>query len=205
MLFKNRYISIPFNESNLIKRNRRLAFILEMSNFLSMSRNLEDLLGGALIKVLEQHHIKWSEPEILPEITGDKLALLRVFRNLTENALKYGGEKLSQINVGYEEDEAFHVFSFSDNGVGVKEWDREMIFEIFQRNETSRRISGSGLGLAIVKEVAARHKGETWMADNGGKGASFFVSISKDLELMDEPVMVNRSIAKKGRSNHEAV
>ena len=54
MLFKNKYISIPFNESNLKERNRRLAFILEISNFLSMSRNLEELLGGALTKVLEQ-------------------------------------------------------------------------------------------------------------------------------------------------------
>ena len=134
---------------------------------------------------LRQRHIKWSEPEILPEIAGDKLALLRVFRNFTDNALKYGGEELSQINVGYEEDEAFHIFSFSDNGVGIKEEDRKMVFEVFQRNETSRRTSGSGLGLAIVKELTARHKGETWMANNGRKGASFFVSIPKDSELLD--------------------
>ena len=96
---------------------------------------------------MEQRHVRWSEPEILPEITGDKLAILRVFRNFTDNTLKYGGEELSQINVGYEEDEAFHVFSFSDNGVGIKDEDRKIIFELFQRNETSRRVSGSGLGL----------------------------------------------------------
>jgi K+-sensing histidine kinase KdpD len=134
---------------------------------------------------LRQRRIKWSEPKILPEITGDRLALLRVFRNFTDNALKYGGEELSQINVGYEEDEAFHVFSFSDDGIGIKGEDRKTVFEIFQRNETSRRTSGSGMGLAIVKEVAARHKGETWMTKNGRKGASFFVSVSKDLERMD--------------------
>jgi len=134
---------------------------------------------------LKQRHIKWSEPENMPEITADKLSLLRVFRNLTDNALKYGGEELSQITVGYEEDKAFHVFSFSDDGVGIKEEDNKKIFEIFQRYETSRGTSGSGLGLAIVKEVAARHQGETWMANNGRKGASFFMSVSKDLELMD--------------------
>jgi signal transduction histidine kinase len=195
------HIITMVNDTNEYIISKETPLNLERFKF----REITESIRNEFSNRLEQRHIRWSEPEILPEITGDKLALLRVFRNLTENTLKYGGEKLSQINVGYEEDEAFHVFSFNDNGVGVKEEDREMIFEIFQRNETSRRISGSGLGLAIVKEVAARHKGETWMADNGGKGASFFVSISKDLELMDEPVIINRSIAKKGRSNHEAV
>ena len=148
-------------------------------------REITESIRNEFSSRLKQRHIGWSEPETLPEITGDKLALLRVFRNFTDNALKYGGEELSQITVGYEEDEAFHVFSFSDDGVGIKGEDKKKIFEIFQRHETSRGTSGCGLGLAIVKEVAARHQGEAWMANNGRKGTSFFMSISKDLELMD--------------------
>ena len=148
-------------------------------------REITESIRNEFSSRLSERHIRWSEPETLPEITGDKLALLRVFRNFTDNALKYGGEELSQINVGYEEDDTFHVFSFIDDGVGIKEEDKKKMFEIFQRHETSRRTSGSGLGLAIVKEVAARHQGETWMANNGRKGTSFFVSISKDLELVD--------------------
>jgi K+-sensing histidine kinase KdpD len=132
--------------------------------------------------IIGRRHIRWSEPESLPEIIADRLALSRVFRNFTDNALKYGGEKLLQIDVGYKEDEAFHIFSFSDDGVGIDEKDAEKIFEIFHRHETSRGIAGSGLGLAIVKEVAARHQGESWMDKNGEKGATFFVSISKDLD-----------------------
>ncbi len=130
---------------------------------------------------LKQRHIKWSEPETLPEITADKMSLLRVFRNFTDNALKYGGEELLEINVGHEEDESFHVFSFSDDGVGIKEKDNEKIFEIFQRHETSRGTSGSGLGLAIVKEIAQRHQGKAWMANNGRKRTTFYISISKNL------------------------
>ncbi len=136
--------------------------------------------------IMKRRHIRWSEPESLPEIIADRLALSRVFQNFTDNALKYGGDKLFQIDVGYNEDEAFHIFSFSDDGVGINERDAEKIFEIFQRHETSRGISGSGLGLAIVKEVAARHQGESWMEKSGGNGASFFISISKDLEPANE-------------------
>lgn len=136
--------------------------------------------------IMRRRHIRWSEPERLPEIIVDRLALSRVFRNFTDNALKYGGDKLLQIDVGYKEDEAFHIFSFSDNGVGINEKEAEKIFEIFQRHETSRGISGSGLGLAIVKEVAARHQGESWMDKSGENGASFFISISKELKPVNE-------------------
>jgi hypothetical protein len=44
-----------------------------------------------------------SEPERLPEIIVDRLGLSRVFRNFTDNALKYGGDKLLYIDVGYKE------------------------------------------------------------------------------------------------------
>ena len=57
MLFEKKYISIPFNESNLKERNQRLAFILEISNFLATSQNLQDLLSGALKKVLEHFEL----------------------------------------------------------------------------------------------------------------------------------------------------
>ncbi len=136
--------------------------------------------------IIKRRQIRWSEPESLPEIIADRLALSRVFRNFTDNALKYGGEDLLEINVEYDEDEAFHIFSFSDNGVGIKEEDAEKIFDIFQRQATSKGTAGSGLGLAIVKEIAERHQGKVWMGKNGEKGTSFFISISKDLKPASE-------------------
>ena len=135
--------------------------------------------------VLEQRQIRWSEPESIPEIIADRLALSRVFRNLIDNALKYGGEDLLELKVGYEEDEKFHIFSFSDDGVGIKTKDKEKIFNMFQRNETSKGTPGSGLGLAIVKETAERHRGKAWMDCNSKKGTTFYISISKDLEITD--------------------
>ena len=57
MLIKNKYISIPFDESKLKQRNIELAFILEMSNFLSRHMNLKDLLQGTLSKVLKYFNL----------------------------------------------------------------------------------------------------------------------------------------------------
>ena len=58
-----------------------------------------------------------SHNKLLP-ITADKVSL-RIFRNLVENALKYGGEELDEINIQYEQSSDFHIFSIADNGVGV--------------------------------------------------------------------------------------
>ncbi len=131
---------------------------------------------------LKQHQVRWSEPDDLPEIVADRLALLSVFGNLLDNALKYGGNDLSEIKIGYEENENHHIFSISDDGIGIKVKDSEKIFDLFQRNETSMGIAGSGLGLAIVKEILKRHQGRIQLDTTAEKGTKFFVSISKDLE-----------------------
>jgi signal transduction histidine kinase len=65
--------------------------------------------------------------------------------------------------------------------VGIEAGEEEKIFELFQRNETSKGTDGSGLGLAIVKEIAQRHGGQVWLDDQREKGATFYVSISKNL------------------------
>jgi len=130
---------------------------------------------------LSIRRIEWNEPALIPEIRADRLGLLRVFRNLVDNALKYGGEELSRIEAGYRETEQFHVFSVADDGVGIKREDSEKIFDLFQRNETSGGVEGTGLGLAIVKEIAEQHRGKVWVEPGTEKGSTFYVSILKDL------------------------
>ena len=133
--------------------------------------------------VFKKRRIRWSEPEILPEIVADKLALSSVFRNFVDNALKYGGDDLCEIKIGYKEDESFHIFSFSDDGIGMKAGDETEIFKVFKRNETSKGTSGSGLGLAIVTEIAKSHQGRVWVDTGTQKGMTFHISISKALEV----------------------
>jgi PAS domain S-box-containing protein len=132
---------------------------------------------------LNIRQIKWLEPAYIPEIKADRLSILRVLRNLVDNALKYGGDNLSEISIGYEESDEFHILSVRDNGIGIRKNDFKKIFGTFQRTQTSRGIEGVGLGLAIVKEIAEQHSGEVRVEPGPEKGTSFYVSISKDLEL----------------------
>lgn len=134
---------------------------------------------------LAERGITWSAPEQMPEIAADKLSLLRLFRNLVDNALKHGGDQLSEIAISYTESPEFHVISVKDDGIGMEMKDSHKIFGLFQRKKTSKAVEGVGLGLAIVKEIAKQHGGEVEMVSSKNKGAVFYVSLAKDLPLSD--------------------
>jgi len=162
----NLYISTK--ERPLSIEKIKLADILEVVR--------EEVMGRLIAR-----KIAWSEPEDMPEIKVDKLSIIRVIRNLVDNAIKYGGDDLKEIKIGYRESDETHIISVTDDGVGLKAEDSEEIFELFKRKNTSKGVQGTGLGLAIVKEIVERHGGKVWIEPGAEKGTTFSVSISKHL------------------------
>ena len=145
---------------------------------------LQEILGAIkeeFASQLDSRHIRWSEPDNNPEISADKLSITRMLRNLVDNALKYGGNGLSEIAVGYKVSDNFHVISVTDDGVGIENDEFGKIFDPFERNRFSKEIEGTGLGLAIVKEIANQHKGKVWSETGAEKGTTIYVTILKEL------------------------
>ena len=177
----------------ILKASGHIAALVEMINVYIVTKETRPLFEKINIREiltmikdefssqLTIRGIEWFEPDSDIEIMGDRLSILRVFRNFVDNALKYGGERLSKIWIGHEETESSHIFSITDNGKGLKVVDAEKVFELFERHETSRGIEGAGLGLAIVKEIAKQHGGLVWVEPAAKKGTTFFTSISKNL------------------------
>jgi len=151
-------------------------------------RRLEDVDLNELLEALEreyapamqQRQINWRRPPSLPAIRSERLALTRVLQNLLDNALKYGGPGLANIEVLYQVNDTHHVLGVKDDGVGIAAPAADRLFEAFQRGETALGTEGTGLGLAIVREVARRHGGQAWLESRPGQGAAFFVSIAKE-------------------------
>jgi PAS domain S-box-containing protein len=151
--------------------------------------NVEDLNLKEILQIIRDEfsprltirQIKWQEPNFIAEFKGDKISIIRVFRNFVDNALKYGGENLSEIRVGYEESDDFHIFSVCDDGMGLRVRDYESLFAAFRRDDSSKSVEGAGLGLAIVSEIAERHRGKVWAETGKNKGATFYMSVSKHL------------------------
>jgi len=145
-------------------------------------KEITEIIKNEFSETLSSRAVKWSEPEMFPAIVADKMSVIRVLRNLVDNALKYGGQDLGEIKIGYLNEEKSHIIFVSDDGVGVDKASSEKLFELYKRHKTSRGIEGAGLGLAIVKEIAERHGGRAWLDTDCRRGTTFYISISKDLE-----------------------
>jgi two-component system, OmpR family, sensor kinase len=103
-------------------------------------------------------------------VDGDPVALQRLFSNLVDNALKYGGE--ARINVRRTESAA--VVEIADRGPGLSPDELGRVFQPFYRTDASRNLDngGVGLGLPIARSTARAHGGDVeLMSDAGGATA----------------------------------
>jgi signal transduction histidine kinase len=148
---------------------------------LDFSRILEDIMVE-FKNPIRVRGISFRAPVSVPSIKADRLSMMRCLRNLIDNALKYGGDELTKIEMDLKETEQHFIISLKDDGVGMNKEDTETIFDPFYRSITSKGTEGTGLGLTIVKEIAEKHKGKVWARTGREKGITFYMSISKDLE-----------------------
>ncbi len=87
---------------------------------------------------------------------GMPAGLRLVIDNAIANAVKHGGATQVRLSV-VSSSEGVEI-TVDDNGAGVPEEERKMVFERFHRGTTASR-SGSGLGLALVAQQAEIHGG----------------------------------------------
>ena len=94
-------------------------------------------------------------------VKADSGQLMQLFRNLLENAIKYGPED-NPIYVGHEVVDSRLQLSVIDEGPGVPTADQTRIFERFYSVEKFRRneFGSTGLGLAISRHIVSNHGGE---------------------------------------------
>jgi PAS domain S-box-containing protein len=134
--------------------------------------------------LLKTQNISCRAPDSkVPEIRADKQALLRILRNLVDNAIKYGGDDLSEISIQYEESDTHHIVSVHNNGICIPPEDCKSIFDTFNRGSSALKSTkkGTGLGLAIIRGIAKQHKGRAWATSVQNGKTIFYVSIGKNL------------------------
>ena len=122
--------------------------------------------------------------DTLPTLFCEKNRIKQLFQNLIDNAIKYSKpDQPPYIEIGYREREDDHLFYVKDNGMGIKEEDKEMIFHVFRRVQSSEtsKIDGKGVGLATVKRIVETYNGDIWVESEYGKGSTFFISLPKSL------------------------
>jgi signal transduction histidine kinase len=107
------------------------------------------------------------------DIAGDRSAEVRVERqdldemvgNLVENAAKYGG---GRVFVTVEPKDTMVDIIVEDDGKGIAEADRDLLFTRGARLDTDK--PGTGLGLAIVRDVARIYGGTVTLEESEDLG-----------------------------------
>jgi two-component system phosphate regulon sensor histidine kinase PhoR len=126
-----------------------------------------------------QVEIVVAAPEELT-VHGDHDELVRVFENLIENALKYGGSgKRVEVTIergdGSEAKQGEARVAVRDHGPGIAAEHLPRLTERFYRVDVghSRAEGGTGLGLALVKHILNRHRGRLAIESQQGAGSTF--------------------------------
>jgi signal transduction histidine kinase len=127
--------------------------------------------------------LRLDVPESVPPILGDRRRVEQILTNLLANAAKYtpsgGVVEVAAYSVNG------HVsLSVADNGPGVPEAERDIVFDKFYRGRHAqqRGEAGSGLGLAIVKSLVDLHGGSVRVEDSLPRGARFVVELPRATE-----------------------
>lgn len=129
-------------------------------------------------KELGKNEIQWIEEfdPNLPLVELDRYQFQQVLTNLILNALDAmpNGGTLKITSWYKEESDGLSVHvAVSDSGVGIREEDRNKIFQPFY----STKERGTGMGLAICRRIVSQHGGEISFKTEEKKGSMFIVRI----------------------------
>ena len=112
------------------------------------------------------------------EAQGDRLR--QVLLNLITNAIKYNNSDEPVVTVRSAIEDGRYTVYIEDNGAGIRDIDRDLIFKKFSRGwrQAEHGRSGTGLGLAISWQIMQRMNGTLdLMPQLPGQGASFRVTL----------------------------
>lgn len=113
-------------------------------------------------------------------INSDAVKFFQIIHNVLSNAIKFTREN-GKIEIEVTEDETFYTICIKDNGVGISEALKPLVFhERIKGHVGLKGEKSSGLGLFIAKKLVEVMDGEIWFDNNVSEGASFYIKLLKE-------------------------
>lgn len=200
-LSKGRYTSpdaVTEYGAVLSRETKRLAKLVE--NLLTFSRvadfnviysmvdaDIEEVVREALERLRpqlneKQFDVRFEGPGREAKVKCDREAIIQVFENIIENAIRYSDE-LRAIHIEVRADASEVGIAFRDSGKGIEPGDIPHVFDRFYRGKNTSVSSGSGLGLSIAQRIVKDHGGRVSVDSAPGKGTTVSVFLPALIEV----------------------
>jgi Na+/proline symporter/signal transduction histidine kinase len=150
--------------------------------------DLRLLLEQAVATTAEMFHARGATVELdagvdVPTLRADPDRLMQVMLNLLSNAAKFVPSPGGRVTVRLTLESGNAQVEVQDNGSGVREHQRKLIFEKFrQGGDAADRPAGTGLGLPISRQIVEHFGGTMWLRESDGRGACFCFSLPLNAE-----------------------
>lgn len=145
----------------------------------AVSFRLDEQIREAVVEL----EPKWSEKDCdfdvdMAEIVhvGNENLLIHVWKNLIENAIKFGPAG-GTIKITLQKTDEGTEFTVTDEGDGISDEAKKHIFDRFYQSDSSHKSEGNGLGLALVKQIVNGEGGEVSVSDSETGGCKFTVTL----------------------------
>lgn len=142
----------------------------ETADLRNVCADVVALLAPVALKVGKDVALTGAQAPV--PVMGNPAMLLQAVRNLGENALAHTPAG-STVEIDVSETGVVRVL---DEGPGVAESERSLIFQRFWRRDRART-EGAGLGLAIVSRIVEAHGGTVGVARREPRGAIFSITL----------------------------
>lgn len=152
-------------------------FALEPIDLNTILRNIE----SDLELVIQQKNVKITSSK-LPIITGGKVLTHQLFYNLINNSLKFSHpDRPPVIAIKSHQEKRdgrdLEIITVSDNGIGFRDDQSEIIFDTFTRLHSKDQFDGTGLGLALCRKIVERFGGTIHATGKKDVGATFTIEL----------------------------
>lgn len=151
---------------------------------------LDEIINEALQHVSRkktEHTITFQPMEEFILVKVDARLIMQVIINIVDNAIKYT-QKNSEIVISTYREKDRAIVRISDNGPGVPDDIKPMVFDMFYSGAKSIADSrrSLGLGLALCKSIVTAHGGNLEITDNVPHGAVFTFSLPIEEVVLHE-------------------
>lgn len=166
---------------NNVRKLSRIEQSKETHKYLDLQKFLNESIKVLNKNIQEKEIIIDISPLENNLIVDANELLLDAFENILTNAVRHNNNSIVKISIMVHEvkqkDKKFIRLEFQDNGVGISDDKKELIFK--EGIKENIKIKGMGIGLSLVKKIIESYKGKIWVENrvqgDYSKGSNFII------------------------------